>query len=69
MDCKITSVDVIGAGGFRSCFGKSWPDPLYNAAADTNDDKRITSADIIGDMSVPGGGLRPNWGKTIANCP
>jgi len=69
MDCKVTSVDVIGAGGFRSCFGKSWPDPLYNAAADTNDDKRITSADILGDPSVPGGGLRPNWGKTIANCP
>jgi hypothetical protein len=69
MDCKITSTDVVGAGGFRFCFGKVWPDPLYNPAADTNDDKRITSADIIGDSTVPGGGLKPNWGKTIPSCP
>jgi hypothetical protein len=71
LDCKVTSADVVGPAlpNFIASFNKTWPDPAYQAACDVTEDKKITSADVLGTSSIPNSGLKPNFNKTILNCP
>jgi len=80
--CVVDAGDVLSGPNpnFQDSFGKAWPDPAYAPECDTNNDKIINAADILGGAlvvidpayapSVTQSGIGNNFGKVVpVTCP